>query len=224
MKNITLISSLLLCYACGVEKLNEPSNEGGPVATAENQKQTADAKPETTAPADQAAPTKEDKGDQDANETVAKNEDQGQTEAKGEEGPTAPEGAFLFEIRVTNIRNTTGNLCASVYDKAEGFPEDENSSVFVICADLDDFNGRLQVPDLDPDKTYAIAMFHDENENETLDKRAIIGDLAIPTEGFGFSNNPPLRIGPPAFDQTSFKPEAFKDGIAVELMYPIVPL
>ena len=43
--------------------------------------------------------------------------------------------------------------------------------------------------------TYAIALFHDANGNGRLDTR-----FGIPVEGFGFSNNPRLRFGPPGFD------------------------
>ena len=47
--------------------------------------------------------------------------------------------------------------------------------------------------------TYAIAVFHDENSNGRLDTM-----LGIPREGFGFSNNPPLRPRAPRFSECSF--------------------
>lgn len=52
---------------------------------------------------------------------------------------------------------------------------------------------ELDFVDLPPG-SYAVALFHDENDNGRLDKR-----FGIPTEGFGFSNNPHLWFGPPSF-------------------------
>lgn len=46
---------------------------------------------------------------------------------------------------------------------------------------------------------YAVAAIHDENGNGRLDKR-----LVILREGFGFSRNPPIRFGPPAFADARF--------------------
>ena len=43
--------------------------------------------------------------------------------------------------------------------------------------------------------TYALAVYHDENENREFDT----GFLGIPLEGFGFSNDAPVFFGPPDF-------------------------
>lgn len=50
-----------------------------------------------------------------------------------------------------------------------------------------------------PEIRLAITAFHDANENGELDKNAI----GIPTEKYGFSNNPAPGFGPPSFDQTA---------------------
>jgi uncharacterized protein (DUF2141 family) len=46
---------------------------------------------------------------------------------------------------------------------------------------------------------YALAVIHDENGNGRLDKF-----MGIPREGFGFSRNPRIRMGPPRFDEVRF--------------------
>ena len=43
--------------------------------------------------------------------------------------------------------------------------------------------------------TYALAIYHDENENREFDR----GFLGIPLEGFGFSNDAQVFFGPPDF-------------------------
>lgn len=48
---------------------------------------------------------------------------------------------------------------------------------------------------------YAIALLHDENENGTADRAAFM----IPKEGFGFSRDAKVRMGPPSFDAAAFE-------------------
>ena len=47
--------------------------------------------------------------------------------------------------------------------------------------------------------TYALAVLHDENGNGRLDTM-----LGIPREGFGFSRNPAIRMGPPRWEEVRF--------------------
>ena len=54
---------------------------------------------------------------------------------------------------------------------------------------------RFVVRDLPPGR-YAINAFHDENGNGQLDSN-IVG---VPTEGYGFANDPTSTFGPPEFD------------------------
>ena len=48
--------------------------------------------------------------------------------------------------------------------------------------------------------TYAVKLFHDENDNEKLDTNFV----GIPKEPIGFSNNAMGRFGPPSFDAVTF--------------------
>jgi len=50
-----------------------------------------------------------------------------------------------------------------------------------------------------PSGGYAIAILHDENANDRLDRFA-----GIPREGIGFSRNPRFSFGPPAFSAARF--------------------
>ncbi len=51
-----------------------------------------------------------------------------------------------------------------------------------------------------PPGRYAAQAFHDENDNGKLD-RTILG---LPREAMGFSNDAPMRMGPPRFDAAAF--------------------
>jgi uncharacterized protein (DUF2141 family) len=63
--------------------------------------------------------------------------------------------------------------------------------------------------------TYAVAMFHDENNNGHLDENA----LGIPTEGYGFSNNPTLYLGPPGLGRVRFQAHRGDNPVPVEIRY-----
>jgi len=47
--------------------------------------------------------------------------------------------------------------------------------------------------------TYAIALLHDENDNGRADRALGM----MPTEGFGFSRDARVRMGPPDFDDAA---------------------
>lgn len=101
-------------------------------------------------------------------------------------------------VEVTNLRNTRGTILACLTSQAERFPR---------CRD-DGHSQRLSVPASGPlvlrfrdvaPGTYAIALLHDENNNGR-DDRAL---SMIPREGFGFSRDAPVRMGPPSFEDAA---------------------
>jgi uncharacterized protein (DUF2141 family) len=51
-----------------------------------------------------------------------------------------------------------------------------------------------------PPGRYAATAYHDENANHDLDLNA----LGIPKEAYGFSNDPPMLLGPPLFKDSAF--------------------
>jgi uncharacterized protein (DUF2141 family) len=62
---------------------------------------------------------------------------------------------------------------------------------------------------------YAIAIYHDENGNRKLD-RALTG---LPTEGFGFSNNPRIWLRPPRLEEAAFTVDARPIAVDIDLRY-----
>jgi uncharacterized protein (DUF2141 family) len=51
-----------------------------------------------------------------------------------------------------------------------------------------------------PPGRYAATAYHDVNANRDLDLNA----LGIPVERYGFSNDPPMLLGPPSFKDSAF--------------------
>jgi uncharacterized protein (DUF2141 family) len=106
----------------------------------------------------------------------------------------APPAAQL-DVAVTNLRSQKGVVRLCLTRDPKHFPR---------CQD-DPAALRLSAPAAQaatlsfaavPPGDYAIAAFHDENGNARLDTLA-----KVPREGFGFSRNPPIRFGPPRFEE-----------------------
>jgi uncharacterized protein (DUF2141 family) len=65
-----------------------------------------------------------------------------------------------------------------------------------------------------PPGQYALSVIHDENGNGRLDTI-----LKVPREGFGFSRNPAIRMGPPRFEETRFQVSSSPVDQSVRIRY-----
>ncbi|MSO91846.1 MAG: DUF2141 domain-containing protein [Rhodospirillales bacterium] len=63
--------------------------------------------------------------------------------------------------------------------------------------------------------TYAVAVYHDENDNNQFDKDLI----GLPLEGFGFSNDAPAFFGPPSFAEAAVAVPAEGAAITIRMSY-----
>jgi len=92
-------------------------------------------------------------------------------------------------FEVTGIDSRTGHILVVLYDEASFLRKP------VKAVRLDPAPGAVSGVFRDvPEGAYAITAIHDENDNGKLDSNLI----GIPTERYGFSNNPSLW-GPPRF-------------------------
>jgi len=109
-------------------------------------------------------------------------------------------GARL-SIQVQLSRDAHGELAYLVFPSRSGFPGDSKKAIRHGFVAIPTGQQSMQV-DLDlPPGVYAVSVYEDLNENHKLDK----GFLGIPSEPVGVSNNPPTRMGPPRFEESSFR-------------------
>lgn len=113
----------------------------------------------------------------------------------------------VLKVKVKNIRHNQGKIYLAVYDKEESFMKD----VFVIESIRVNSLHELGIEIKLPQGKYAISIFHDVNGNDELNTNFI----GIPKEPYGFSNNPKIRFGPPAFNQSAF--ELVKENQEIEI-------
>lgn len=108
----------------------------------------------------------------------------------------APAGATTVTVHVQGVRNTRGHVLVALCTKAE-FLHPHCAWRGSVPAQVGEVTVTI---DNVPPATYAGQAFHDENDNGSLD-RTILG---LPREAMGFSNNAPIRMGPPRFDVSAF--------------------
>ena len=125
-------------------------------------------------------------------------------------------GDATLTVHVTGARNAKGKIRVALFRGAQGFPNDASHAIHTQAADVDPQTSSAQVvfPGL-PDGVYAVSVFHDENMNQRLDKTFI----GVPKEGYGASNNPKKKMGPPNFDEAKFQLSGTEQSVEIKLMY-----
>lgn len=125
-------------------------------------------------------------------------------------------GTANLTVRVTGARNAKGKIRVALFRDSKGFPNDASQAVHTQAADIDPQALSAQVVFADlPAGVYAVSVFHDENMNEKLDKNF----MGVPKEGYGASNNPKKKMGPPNFDETKFQLSVADFSVDIKLMY-----
>lgn len=107
-----------------------------------------------------------------------------------------PALAADLAVEVHGIRSADGRLYVAVHapESKATFPASTGS---VVALQRRARIGvlRFVLHDLPPGR-YAVNTFHDENDNGELDTNL----LGIPSEGYGFANDPDASFGPPGFE------------------------
>mgnify|MGYP001098662521 CR=1 FL=1 len=126
----------------------------------------------------------------------------------------ALENRGRLTVEIDGLRNQTGEVCLRVYDRSAGFPGEDEGVVAEQCSNIATVPLTLEFDSL-AFGTYAIALFHDENIDAVLNTNFV----GIPLEGFGFSNNPTLRSGPPEFQEAVVFVGGRNTTVQIEMQY-----
>lgn len=119
--------------------------------------------------------------------------------------------AGTLEVRITNVRDARGVVHVDICPEARFLKDD--------CPWSGETPARagttvVTVEGL-PAGHYAAQAFHDENHNGKTDRNF----LGIPLEGVGFSNDAPIRLGPPKFADAAFDQGAGSQAITLRMRY-----
>lgn len=118
--------------------------------------------------------------------------------------------AATVTVTVKNAANRNGSVRGLICDK-EHFLKSCANKVSVHAA-----GGEVVLVFSDvPAGRYAVSVYHDENDNNKLDRNFI----GIPSEGYGFSRDAKGHRGPPGFDDAAFDVRDGANELAVTLNY-----
>lgn len=118
--------------------------------------------------------------------------------AVANQAAVAPVVAATIDISVSGLRSKKGDVLVCLSTNPKYFPDcrkDKAARKIKVSASS---ASKVQIVDVQPG-TYAVALIHDENGNGKMDMR-----LFLPREGFGFSRNPKIGMGPPKFKSAQF--------------------
>lgn len=122
--------------------------------------------------------------------------------------PAAPAFAGDLTVTLRGVRAQTGLLKLALVDGPEGWAS-QAPPVRVDGAPPAGDTRQFVFRDLPPGR-YALTVMHDENGNGRLDTNLI----GMPTEGYGFSNNP-VVMRKPTFQEAAFEMPAA--GLALDV-------
>lgn len=98
-------------------------------------------------------------------------------------------------IQINELQEATGQLHIAVFEDEKGFLKTKKA-IFLKIVEVSNTSARkLNIDDLDAGD-YAIAIYHDVNNNGKLDTNI----LGIPKEPYAFSNNSGKKWKKPSFD------------------------
>ncbi len=100
---------------------------------------------------------------------------------------------------VNNIPSVEGKLRAAVFDSPDGFPSEIEQSVQYTSKKVEGDSMEIVFRDIAFGE-YVIVVFHDENNNGSLDTNS----KGIPTEALGVSGNAKMNFGPPRYNRATF--------------------
>jgi len=126
--------------------------------------------------------------------TVSAQPDAGRSSPASPAVATSAPTRSTITVRIQGLRHDRGTVLVALYDNERSFAKKRDP---LAGAEAPPKNrGAVVVfKDVKPGR-YALAFFHDENNNKDLDTSL----LGVPAEAFGFSRDAMGKVGPPSFD------------------------
>ena len=109
---------------------------------------------------------------------------------------------------ITGLQSGEGQVRIALFGSKETFLQKPLKSSVVA---IEHFQSHWQLNV--PVGSYALAVYHDRNNNGKLDRNLV----GIPLEPYGFSNNARGILGPPSFEDARFQVTGSKVRIEVQV-------
>lgn len=119
----------------------------------------------------------------------------------------------LVRVEISNLKNSKGSVMVAIWNKETYYLKPEKAIIRTITS-IQSAN-LARVVFLLPLGEYAIAVYHDENDNGTQDENY----MGIPEEGFGFSGNPKIKYGPASYKAAKFQVNEAELALTIKMIY-----
>jgi uncharacterized protein (DUF2141 family) len=117
-------------------------------------------------------------------------------------------------VTIDGLKDPSGQVCLSLFAGRRGFPGDRKFATQRECVPVSETPVSHTFANLAAG-SYAVAAVHDTNGNGTLDRNA----LGMPTEGYGFSQNPIARMRAPDFGEAAILVIGSGTNIQIQMQY-----
>lgn len=124
------------------------------------------------------------------------------------------QGQGKLTVIIENLRSNKGSVGVSLHNLPEAFPGDASKSVKSAFAPIREGVARVVFEGI-PVGNYAVAVFHDENEDRKLNSNM----FGIPREGYGTSRDAKGFMGPPKFENAAFEIRQSPVSIQIKMVY-----
>lgn len=112
-------------------------------------------------------------------------------------------------VKVTGIHGTDGNVKVNLWSDPATVAQSRVAEI-----DAKTMTATAAFENMAPG-TYSVSVIHDLNNNGKLD----FNEMGMPVEGYGHSNNPAQRMGPPNFEETKFTVNQPARSVEIKLIY-----
>ncbi len=126
----------------------------------------------------------------------------------------APASGTTVTVTATELRSSEGVVRACMTTNPKRFPKcrgDANAHSVVVPAGK---QVTFSFKGVKPGR-YAIALLHDENDNGKADRALMM----MPTEGYGFSRDAKVRMGPPKFNSAAIEVGSSAQSHTIRMRY-----
>ena len=117
-------------------------------------------------------------------------------------------------VDVNGLKNNEGNLCVALFINDIGFPTNHQKAVVKKIIPIKNKKMTFILRNIKYG-VYALSVLHDDNRNNKMDFHI----LGLPKEGYGVSNNIRSPIGPPKFDECTFKLNSDEIHLKIDIHY-----
>jgi uncharacterized protein (DUF2141 family) len=120
----------------------------------------------------------------------------------------------VLGVRLSGLRSDRGKVGCTLYNGPKGFPTDPKAALQQRWCAIQAGASACRFDPV-PAGSYAVACFHDENDNGVCDT----GLFGIPTEGTVVSNHAKGTLGPPKYEAAKFTFSGQASDLALKMAY-----